>query len=192
MSVSHLAIKALKYVKGHHNKKTAAFVKGCLAYCHITTPSIMDTSSKLALLLHCAEIALLNNCLPQTDAFLKACISLIPEYSSSTGGMGASNDSSQDTIVSTSLVKTSTEENLYLFINKLLSFLVLVPGHPEYGPFYIIHGLVNAIPRYPWPNMTAERGNNAIMTTAMIRALEFKTKIYIDILGLLTALAQVS
>lgn len=39
---------------------------------------------KLQLLLLCAEASLLNKCLPQTDTFLKAAISYIPEMPAET------------------------------------------------------------------------------------------------------------
>lgn len=69
--VASLAVKAYRFVKGRHTKKTGAFVKACLAYAHITIPSIQDIFRRLELMLHCAQVALLNQCLPQTDTFLK-------------------------------------------------------------------------------------------------------------------------
>lgn len=63
--VSELAVKAYRFMKGKHSKKTAAFTKACLAYCHITIPSISDVYRKLQLLLHCANVSLLNCLLPQ-------------------------------------------------------------------------------------------------------------------------------
>lgn len=71
MCVVDLAVKAYRYVKGRHTKKTGAFVKACLAYAHITIPSIMDIFRRIELMLHCAQVGLLNQCLPQTDTFLK-------------------------------------------------------------------------------------------------------------------------
>lgn len=85
LCVVNLVMKALRAVKGKHSKKTSAFVKACLAYCHITIPSITRISTKLDLLLYCTQIALVNNCLPQTDTFLKAAISLIPEMETTEG-----------------------------------------------------------------------------------------------------------
>ena len=57
LCVSELAVKAYRYMRGKHSKKTAAFAKACLAFCHITTPSITYVPRKLQLLLHCANVA---------------------------------------------------------------------------------------------------------------------------------------
>ena len=74
-----LTSRAYKYMKGKHNRKTSAFVKAALAYCHITAPSVSDLYTRFSLLIACAEAALYNCCLPQTDTFLKAAISLLPD-----------------------------------------------------------------------------------------------------------------
>jgi hypothetical protein len=74
-----LCVKALKFIGGKHTKKTSAFAKVALAYCHITVPSVTDLLHRLHLLLLCAEAALMSCCLPQTDSFLKAAISLLPD-----------------------------------------------------------------------------------------------------------------
>ena len=111
-----LAVRTYGYMKGKHTKKTAAFAKACLAYCHITIASIQDTSRRLFLLLRSAQISMLNSCLPQTDTFLKAAISLIPEVS-------------PWSIDSVSGKKLHTEVQLASYIRNLLSTLVMVPGH---------------------------------------------------------------
>jgi hypothetical protein len=49
LAVARLAMKAHKFMKGRHTKKTSAFVKACLAYCHITIPSIDDVFRRLHL-----------------------------------------------------------------------------------------------------------------------------------------------
>lgn len=158
LCVCSLAVKAFSYMRGKHSKKTAAFAKACLAYCHITTPSINAVYRKLQLLLHCAEVALLNQCLPQTDVFLKAAISLIPEV---------------PPYEELDNKRVHTEEKLCNYLLSLLSTLVVVPGHPEHGPFYIVQGLFNALPRYPWQPATP-----------------YKTKVYIGIFALLCTFYQ--
>ncbi len=56
LCVCALGMKVVRYMKGKHSKKTSAFAKSCLAFCHITIPSIMDVFRKLDLLLLCAEV----------------------------------------------------------------------------------------------------------------------------------------
>jgi len=114
------------------------------------------------LLYYCSQVSLLNQCLPQTDAFLKTLISLIPEIPEFVP-QGFANHGK---IV-------HSEEKVLLFIRSLLSLLLLVPGHPENGPFYITQGLVNAIKKYPWQE------NSGI-----------RTKVCCDILALLCSYAQ--
>jgi hypothetical protein len=79
LRVASLAMKAHRLTKGRHTRKTSGFVKACLAYCHVTIPSVDDLFRRLELMLLCAQVALVNQCLPQTDTFLKAAISLVPE-----------------------------------------------------------------------------------------------------------------
>jgi hypothetical protein len=158
LCVAGLAVKAYALMKGKHSRKTSAFAKACLAYCHITIPSIANAFRKLELLLHCAEVSLLNQCLPQTDTFLKAAISLIPELPTHTEVEGK---------------RVHTEEKLVTTLQSMLSVLVVAPGHPEHGPFYIVQGLLTALPRYPWQSTTTAQ-----------------TKLYVELLGLLCTYAQ--
>ena len=158
MCVIELAHRAYAFMNGKHSKKTGAFAKACLAYCHITIPSIASVSRKLQLLVHCAECALVNQCLPQTDTFLKAAISLIPD-------MPASEDIDGK--------RYNTEEHLSSYLRSLLALLVLVPGHPDHGPFYIVQGLLNAIPKFAWQSNT-----------------DHQTRVYVDMLALLATYAQ--
>jgi hypothetical protein len=60
LRVCLLASKAHRIIKGVHTKKTSSFVKACLAYCHITVPSLDDVFARLRLLLECAEVSLTN------------------------------------------------------------------------------------------------------------------------------------
>ena len=159
--VVRLAVKTHMYVRGKHSKKTSAFVKACLAYCHITIASIRDVARRLFLLLQSAQAAMLNGCLPQTDTFLKAAISLVTELPAylSLPGEGSK--------------RFHAEMLLADFVRNLLSTLVMVPGHPDHGPFYIVSGLLNALPKFDW-----QAGSTV------------KTSVYIDMLALLTTYAQ--
>ena len=42
------------------------------------------------------------------------------------------------------------EESLVGLLSSLCSFLVVVPGHPDHGPFYLATGLLNVIQSAPW------------------------------------------
>jgi len=135
--VALLCMRAHRFMNGKHTKKTSSFVKACLAYCHITIPSLDDTFTRLHLLLQCGEAALVNQMITQGEAFLKAAISLVPEVPATSG------DQSKKT--------TSNEEALASYILDFASFLLLFPGHPSNGPFYLVKGLLNAISAYePW------------------------------------------
>ena len=163
LAVNKLTMKAYQIMRGKHSKKTLTFVKACLAYSHITIPSLLDNFRKLELSLQCAEIALTNQCLPQTDTFIKSAISLIPDL---------------PPIYEVDGKKMSNDEKLIELILNLLSLLVIVPGHPEYGPFYIIQGLLNALQKYNWYNSS--------------QVLIYQTKIKMNVLVYLSVMAQKS
>ncbi|XP_054717134.1 VPS35 endosomal protein-sorting factor-like [Uloborus diversus] len=133
--VNLLAMRTRQIVKGHHTRKTSSFVKACIAYSFITIPSLMDVFSRLDLYLISGQVALLNQCLSQADAFLKSAISLIPE--------------APPTIELDNKHK-STEPFLVTYISNLLSTLLIVPDHPEQEPLYLIRGLLNVIQDYTW------------------------------------------
>jgi len=142
MSVAGLAMKAHKLMKGKHTKRTSSFSKACLAYCHVTAPSVTQPLRRFELMLHCGQVALVNNCLPQTDAFLKAAISLIPELPTELGG------GDSETEFEGKSQAQKTEVRLTDLLLKFSGLLVVVPGHPQHGPFYLLQGLLNAIPRF--------------------------------------------
>ncbi|NWQ80139.1 CP062 protein, partial [Columbina picui] len=78
-SVNQLAMETRKVMKGNHSRKTAAFVRACVAFCFITIPSLSGIFTRLNLYLHSGQVALANQCLSQADAFFKAAVSLVPE-----------------------------------------------------------------------------------------------------------------
>ncbi|TDH73869.1 uncharacterized protein CCR75_008039 [Bremia lactucae] len=55
------------------------FLQSCLAFAHVTIPSIDSPLTKLQLLILAASGALVMNCIPQMDALVKASIVLIAE-----------------------------------------------------------------------------------------------------------------
>lgn len=103
---------------------------------HISIPSLEDIFAKLRLLLICGEVALVNSMIVQSEGFLKAAISLIPDV--------------PPTLEVYRMI-VQTEEELVSFLRNFTSFLLLFPGHPDHGPFYLVKGLLNAVQTYaPW------------------------------------------
>ncbi|KYQ92028.1 hypothetical protein DLAC_06857 [Tieghemostelium lacteum] len=157
--VLSLCQRTLGLVKGKHTTKSTAFIRACIAYCFITIPSIDDIFMKLNLYLTSAGIALQNHALSQADALLKALVTFIQEI---------------PPILEFKQVK-STEEWTYQFMGNLISLLLVTPGHPENGPFYLIKALQKVLKDYPW-----ERSSSA------------KSRIYLLIMSLCSTWAQKS
>jgi hypothetical protein len=150
MGVLQLVNVCHKIVRGRHSKKTIAFVKACLAYVHITVPSIEDRMLRLNLFLLAGQVSLVHGLMAQADTFFKTAITLIPD-------MIALND-------------VPSEDAICNFFNSFSSALVVVPGHPEKGPFYLVIGLLNVVNEYPWT-----QGSSA------------KVKVYLNMLALLSS-----
>jgi len=91
---------------------------------------------RLYLYLQCGEVALVNQMIVQAEGFIKSAISLIPDVPH---------------IIEVNNVRKSTEEDLSAYLRNLSSFLLLFPGHPKHGPFYLVQGMLNAVEAYqPW------------------------------------------
>lgn len=149
-SVVRLALQA---------KHDDPFVKACMAYCHITIPSINNRYQQLQLLGLCAQVGLLTQSLSQTDSFLIAAISLIPQLTSDEIIQGVR--CYLDAAAINNLGSISPDELLRDWITKLMSFLIFVPGveQPETektgsGALYFIRGLSNASLKYQWKSET--------------------------------------
>lgn len=44
----------------------------------------------------------------------------------------------------------AVEEDLASFVGSLCGALVVAPGHPDNGPFYLVQGLLKVLKDYPW------------------------------------------
>lgn len=122
-NVNKLAMDTRTIVKGNHNKRTAAFVKACVAYSFITIPSITSVISRLDLYLITGEIALANLCLGQADACIEAALNLLSDF--------------PKTIEVDNRMKNS-EIHLQSYVNKFLSLIIVVPDSPEQGVLYLL------------------------------------------------------
>lgn len=132
LSVASRTLRAKAKKNAKLAERAQHFSKACLAFAHVTIPSIESLFRRLDLLSLSGHAALLNNCLPHADTFFKSAIALIPDLPQKDDG---------DTKQGPSLLKS--------FVERLSGSLVVVPGRPDHGPFYLVQGLLNALPRYP-------------------------------------------
>jgi len=130
--VNRQAVDTRKIVRGHHTRRTSAFVRACAAFCFITIPSLTLVQTRLQLYLLSGQVALLNQCLGQADACFKAALSLVPEMPRSIEIDGRPKNS---------------EPYLLSYLSNFLSTLLVVPDSPEHGVLYLMRGLLNAVQR---------------------------------------------
>jgi hypothetical protein len=153
--VAALAMKTYNICGGKHNKETSAFVRACMAYCYITIPSMDDPFGRLHLYVHCGQVSLMNQSLPQAESLFKAAITLIQE-------VPLQIESKKDNKM------RSSEPELVEFIHTFVAALVAVPGHPEFGPFYLIRGLQKVVQEYPFTEGTAARAEIYMSMLALL------------------------
>ena len=140
LGVARLAMRVHAVVRGAHSKRTAAFAKACVAYAFITIPSIDSQILRLRLNLLCAQVALTCRLLPQMDGCIKEAIKLVPDILAADADADGAGRAAA----------LGREESLVGLLSSLCSFLVVVPGHPDHGPFYLATGLLNVIQSAPW------------------------------------------
>ncbi|CAG5133662.1 unnamed protein product [Candidula unifasciata] len=141
-SVNNLAVETRKVVKGNHSRKTAAFVRACAAFCFITIPSLQSVFSQLQLYLLSGQVALLNQCYSQGDAFFRAAVSLVADV-----------PKTMDVVDSKS---RSSESFLLEYLFSFVSTLLVIPDSPDMGVMYLLRGLLNVLQDYTWePNSDA-------------------------------------
>jgi len=75
----NLAVKCHRIVQGRHNQKTLNFVKACIAYAHITIPTLEDIKKQTKLFMMAAKIALLNGLIGETDSVLRQALIMLDE-----------------------------------------------------------------------------------------------------------------
>ncbi|XP_001604914.2 VPS35 endosomal protein sorting factor-like [Nasonia vitripennis] len=131
--VNRLSVDTRKIVRGHHTRRTSAFVRACAAFCFITIPSLTLVHTRLQLYLLSGQVALLNQCYGQADSCFKAALSLVPEMPKNFDIDGRSK---------------STEPYLLTYLSNFLSTLLVVPDSPEHGVLYLMRGLLNVVQRY--------------------------------------------
>ncbi|XP_054431453.1 VPS35 endosomal protein-sorting factor-like isoform X2 [Pteronotus mesoamericanus] len=163
MSVNRLAMETRKVMKGNHSRKTAAFVRACVAYCFITIPSLVGIFTRLNLYLHSGQVALANQCLSQADAFFKAAISLIPEVPKMINIDGKMRPS---------------ESFLLEFLCNFFSTLLVVPDHPEHGVLFLVRELLNVIQDYTWEDSSDDKIRIYTYVLHLLSAMSQETYLY--------------
>uniref|UniRef100_A0A8C5U914 VPS35 endosomal protein-sorting factor-like n=1 Tax=Malurus cyaneus samueli TaxID=2593467 RepID=A0A8C5U914_9PASS len=141
-SVNQLAMETRRVMKGSHSRKTAAFVRACVAFCFITIPSLSSIFTRLNLYLHSGQVALANQCLSQADAFFKAAVSLVPEVPK---------------MISVDGKMRPSDAFLLEFLCNFFSTLLVVPDHPEQGVLFLVRGLLNVIQDYTWEDNSDDK-----------------------------------
>ncbi|XP_020942187.1 UPF0505 protein C16orf62 homolog isoform X3 [Sus scrofa] len=162
-SVNRLAMETRKVMKGNHSRKTAAFVRACVAYCFITIPSLGGIFTRLNLYLHSGQVALANQCLSQADAFFKAAISLIPEVPKTINIDGKMRPS---------------ESFLLEFLCNFFSTLLIVPDHPEHGVLFLVRELLNVIQDYTWEDNSDDKIRIYTCVLHLLSAMSQETYLY--------------
>ncbi|KAM5227978.1 VPS35 endosomal protein-sorting factor-like isoform 3-T3 [Ctenodactylus gundi] len=162
-SVNRLAMETRKVMKGNHSRKTAAFVRACVAYCFITIPSLVGIFTRLNLYLHSGQVALANQCLSQADAFFKAAISLIPEVPKMINVDGKMRPS---------------EPFLLEFLCNFFSTLLIVPDHPEHGVLFLVRELLNVIQDYTWEDSSDDKIHIYTCVLHLLSAMSQETYLY--------------
>ncbi|XP_029432414.1 VPS35 endosomal protein sorting factor-like isoform X2 [Rhinatrema bivittatum] len=162
-SVNQLAMETRKVMKGSHSRKTAAFVRACVAFCFITIPSLTSIFSRLNLYLHSGQVALANQCLSQADAFFKAAVSLVPEVPK---------------VISVDGKVRSSEAFLLEFLSHFFSTLLMVPDHPEQGVLFLVRGLLNVIEDYTWEDNSDDKVRIYTSVLHLLSAMSQETFLY--------------
>ena len=139
LRAARLAVEALRAVKGKHSNKTLAFVKATIAFCQITAPSVAGAQSRLRLFLAAAEAALMNGLVQQADGLVRSAITDAQE-STGASAVGGWRD----------LAPGEADAAAVDFVRRCASLLVVLPGHPEKGPLYIVRGLARVMETFPW------------------------------------------
>uniref|UniRef100_A0A8C8RPX2 VPS35 endosomal protein-sorting factor-like n=1 Tax=Pelusios castaneus TaxID=367368 RepID=A0A8C8RPX2_9SAUR len=162
-SVNQLAMETRKVMKGNHSRKTAAFVRACVAFCFITIPSLTSIFARLNLYLNSGQVALANQCLSQADAFFKAAVSLVPEVPKMINIDGKMRPS---------------EPFLLEFLCNFFSTLLIVPDHPEQGVLFLVRGLLNVIQDYTWEDNSDDKVRIYSNVLHLLSAMTQETYIY--------------
>ncbi|KAG6964182.1 hypothetical protein JG687_00006114 [Phytophthora cactorum] len=165
------------------------FIQSCLAFAHITIPSIEASLEKLQLMVSAANVALVTNCIPQMDALVKAAIVLLADLDPS-AVRTASEDSTVLTASHTGAVglfgavginRTGRGiDQSVRIIAQLMSMLVYAPSLNDEDAFYFVTALRKAaLERMVWmPSSSSSVSLRLEAGVARVRVLLMLVQLY--------------
>lgn len=127
----NLAMKAHKFRRAKHDKKTLGFVKACVAYCHITIPSLNSNKHQTSLFLSTSRVALANGLISETDSIIKATLLCLNSQFKQTENY------EQDAILTGHLLN-------------IIGHLIVIPSDPEKHFFQTSMQIQNLIKKKQW------------------------------------------
>ncbi|KAF4319381.1 hypothetical protein BBO99_00006514 [Phytophthora kernoviae] len=143
-----------------------SFIQSCLAFAHVTIPSIEAPLTKLQLMVSAANVALVTNCIPQMDALVKAAIVLLAELEPATieSATCTDEDTSKIGYHDSSRVapvelfgdvsincSSNAVDRVVQAISQLMSVLVYAPSLNDEDAFYFVTALRRAaLERMVW------------------------------------------
>ncbi|GMF12705.1 unnamed protein product [Phytophthora lilii] len=168
------------------------FIQSCLAFAHITIPSIEAPLEKLQLMVSAANVALVTSCIPQMDALAKAAIVLLADLDPSAiqaarlRDENASYSSSSRTVavglfgavgISTG---TNVNDQIVQIIAHLISVLVYAPSLNDEDAFYFVMALRKAVlERMVWvPPRSSSVSDRLEAGVARVRILLMFVQLY--------------
>jgi len=124
-----LANKAHKLTNGNHNQKTLSFVKACIAYSHITIPTLEDVDKQVTLFLMTAEASMLNGLIGEADSLLKAILETLDQHFTSQVRKLTNCGQKIETHYTYELHRIGE------LLRTVLGLLVIVPSNPDFAFF---------------------------------------------------------
>jgi hypothetical protein len=170
-AAAELAARAHRLTQGgrRHTRRTLDFCKSCVAFGHITVPSIDCALKRAQLLQLCAQVALLNGLLPQADTLFAASIECAAQVPERTARQAELVLSAAAAAQPPRLVPS--EPFLAEQLKGLLAALLPCPGQPAErgGPFWLLRKVLALLRE--WPHWRAASGLRQELRAAALRLL---------------------
>ncbi|CAI5726714.1 unnamed protein product [Peronospora farinosa] len=201
--VLRLAMHAHKRISGkavlaNGSKKRVharrSFIQSCLAFAHVTIPSIDTPLEKLQLMVSAANVALVTSCIPQMDSMVKAAIVMLadidlsavrPSFNCDTdSGMltfGAPTHAAAVRLFGVVGISSNYKiDEVVQVVGQLMSVLVYAPSLNDEDAFYYITALRKAVlERMTWiPRNSPSLSHRLEAGVARVRVLLMLAEVY--------------